>query len=169
MNRVEARILYDDIREHDSRGGLYVWVDPDEHSVLKIQQLMAGAPFKLRDSTEYHATVLFHKGELPHGVRPPIDRPCKATITGLLLWEDHKKRNIVVLGLDSPDLQRLHAELLGESLTHSFPDYEVHISVGKDVEMNAETRIWLEGRNEYLKASPLDIEFDQKLKASSIG
>jgi hypothetical protein len=141
MNKIQARILYDDIRGQDSTGGLYVWADPDESSVLEIQKLMKGAPFSTRDSTEYHTTVLYHKGHLPHGVKVPIDRQCKAEITRLLTWVDHKGRTICVASLDSPDLQRLHSELLGEGFTHSFPTYEAHISVGKDLTMDAKTRL----------------------------
>ena len=168
MNKITAQVLYDEIREEDSRGGLYVWVDPDEASVLQIQKLMHNAPFKTRNTTEYHSTVLFHEGELPHGVKPPIDRRTTATITQLVLWDDEKGRKIVVAMLDSPDLQRLHAELLGENLHHSFDDYNAHISVGKDVQMNAETRVWLEGRNEYLRVAPMEIRFDPRIKASAL-
>lgn len=168
MNKITARIHYDDIRADDSRGGLYVWVDPDESSVLAIQKLMKGAPFDTRNTTEYHTTVLFHKGELPHGVKPPVDRACKARVTEIALWDDHKNRKIAVLLLDSPDLQRLHAELLGENLTHSFDDYATHMSVGKNVEMNAGTRVWLDERNQMLAEQELTITFDPKLKASSL-
>lgn len=71
MTEITARILYDEIRNDNPRGGLYVWVDPDEQSVLAIQKLMKGAPFKVHDTTRLHATVLHHKGPLPHGVKPP--------------------------------------------------------------------------------------------------
>jgi len=168
MNKIQARILYDDIRGSDSRGGLYVWVDPSDSSVLQIQKLMKGAPFKLRDTTEYHTTVLYHQGVLPHGVKVPIDRECKADITKLLIWEDHKGRLICVASLYSPDLQALHQELLGEGLTHSFPTFEAHMSVGKDLKMDAKTRLWVDGRNEYLKVCPIPIVFDRNLKAASL-
>lgn len=166
--KTTARILYDEIRNRNSRDGIYVWVDPDESSLLRIQTLMEGAPFKIENTTEYHTTVLFHEDELPFGIKVPIDRPCNARITEFVLWDDDKGQKIIVALLDSPDLQMLHTELVDEGLMHSFPDYNPHITLGKRVEMNAQTRLWLHSRNEYLSVADFDITFDPRLKASSL-
>jgi hypothetical protein len=129
---------------------------------------MRGAPFKLENTTEYHTTVLYHKGELPFGIMVPNDRQCRARVAELAVWDNHKGDKIVVALLDSPDLQTLHKQLLDEGLTHSFPDYNTHMTLGKRIEMNAATRLWLHSRNEFLSVVDFDIVFDSKLKASSL-
>jgi hypothetical protein len=168
MTKVQASILYNEIRDQNPHDGLYVWVDPDEASTLKVQRLMRGAPFKLENTTEYHTTVLFHKGDLPFGIIVPNDRQCRARIAEFAVWDDNNGEKIVVALLDSSDLQTLHKQLLDEGLTHSFPDYNAHMTLGKRVEMNAATRLWLHSRNEYLSVIDFDITFDSKLKASSL-
>jgi hypothetical protein len=168
MNKIVAQIMYQEIRDENPDDGLYVWVDPDELSVLKLQKLMRGAPFRTVNSTAYHTTVLFHKGELPFGLRIPNDGQCRARVTGLKTWTEADGEKIVVALLDSPDLQTVHQELLKEGLTHSFPEYNAHITLGKKVKLDAVTRLWLHGRNEYLAVSDFYITFDPKLKASSL-
>ena len=84
--KVTARILYDKIREMNPEGGLYVWVDPNESSTLAIQSLIKDAPFKTENSTEYHATVLYHIGKLPEDAVMPADYPCSATINEIVSW-----------------------------------------------------------------------------------
>jgi hypothetical protein len=163
-----ASILYNEIRDANPLGGLYIWVDPDEQSILKIQKLMAGAPFKTENSTEYHTTVLYHKGELPFNIMIPHDHPCQARVDSLAVWDDHKGDKIVVALLDSPDLDTIHDQLINEGLTHSFPEYNAHLTLGKNVKMNAATRLWLHSRNEYLANVDFHITFDQRLKASSL-
>lgn len=169
MQTVHAAILYNEIRDGNPHDGLYVWVDPDTASLLKIQRLLKGAPFKVENTTEYHTTVLYHKGDLPFGLMIPNDRQCRARIKEFVLWDDAKGEKIVVALLDSPDLQTLHKQLLDEGLTHSFPEYNAHMTLGKRVEMNAATRLWLHSRNEFLSVVDFDITFEPTFKASSVG
>jgi 2'-5' RNA ligase len=166
--KVVAEMLYNEIREMDSRGGLYVWVDPDESSVLVIQRLLSGAPFKTEQTTEYHVTVMHHQGELPFAVKPPTDRPIAAQIVALDNWEDHKGRSIVVAILKSSGLYDLHHELAGQSLQHSHDDYTPHLTCAYNVIVNARTRLWLDTKNQELAASPVEVRFDT-IKASSLG
>ncbi len=161
-----ARILYSQIQA--LRNGLYVWVDPDEESVLKLQHLMSGAPFKTVQSTALHATVLYHQKALPHTIKIPIDRPLAATVRELIVWDEKDGEKIVVAALDSPDLQGLHAELKDQYLTHSFPDYNAHVTVGKKVDLNAASRIWLSKTNEALEANPLQLVFGPQIRGSSL-
>lgn len=168
MNKVQSSILYNEIRDQNPHEGLYVWVDPDEASVLKMQRLMSVAPFKTENTTEYHTTVLYHKGALPFGIMIPNDRQLRARVAELAVWDDHKGEKIVVALLDSLDLETLHKQLLNEGLTHSFPEYNPHMTVGKRVEMNATTRLWLHSRNEFLSKIDYTITFDSCFKASSL-
>jgi hypothetical protein len=167
MFKIEAQILYDQIREADSGSGLYVWADPDEQSILSLGNFLSGAPFKPNHSTDFHVTVLYHKHDLPFGVKPPADRVCKGSVTSLQVWLDHKQRPVLVAYLDSPDLQRLHSELLGEGLQHSFPDYRAHLTLSYDAPNTAQLRLWVEQKNTELAADPLPLSFGPQLKAEA--
>jgi hypothetical protein len=166
---IVARLLYNEIREQNPDGGLYVWADPDEPSVLKIQKLMSGAPFKTTQSTGYHVTILYHKHALPHVVKVPIDRPLVATVRELIVWDEPDGEKILVAALDSRDLQDLHAELESQYLEHSFPDYNAHLTVGKKLELNAQTRLFIDEANRNLEQTPLELVFGPEIKGSSIG
>jgi hypothetical protein len=165
--KVTSRILYDDIREINPEGGLYVWVDPDEHSTLQIQSLIKGAPFKAKNSTEYHATVLYHVGPLPKSAVMPHDYPCRARITELVVWPNKEGSGTVVALLDSPNLQSIHAALLQQGLTHTF-DYNPHVTVGTKVESSPALRLWLEEVNQSLEREGLSIGFDARLQAATL-
>lgn len=168
MQKVVSKILYDKIRMANPDDGLYVWVDPDESGVLVIQGILAGAPFDTVNSTEYHATVLYHKGALPAGAIMPHDRVCHARITELVIWKAHDGESIIVALLDSPALQGVHASLLAQGLTHSFPEFSPHVTVGKHVVSNAAVRLWLDRINSALEDHPTMIAFDPALKGASL-
>lgn len=168
MPKILSRLLYDDIREINQDGGLYVWVDPDEHSTLLIQSLIQGAPFKTENTTEYHATVLYHLGELPQGAIMPHDYPCRARITEFIVWPDKEGTGTVVALLDSPNLQSIHAALLDQGLTHTFPDFRPHVTVGVKVASSPALRLWLESVNDSLAEDGLAIAFDARLKGSTL-
>lgn len=166
MDKLTAKLLYKEIRGIDPEGGFYAWVDPDEQSILLIQNLLRGAPFKLRNTTELHATVIYHEGPLPENVVPPQDRKFEAVLTKSIIWDDEKGRKILVLGVDCPALAEVHQELLDQGLSHSFPTYDIHMSVGKDIDIDEpQTRVFLEELEAKL---PIAINFDPKLKGSSL-
>lgn len=168
MHAVTAKILYEDIHGLSPNGGLYVWLDPDESSVLKLHSLLKGAPFKTHDGTEFHMTVLHHKGKLPSQANPPEDQPLSADLSEIVVWVDHKQRNILVGLLDGLELHALHDSLIDQEFVHSHDEYNPHISLGKDLVLNAETRVWIDTRNDSLRANPMRITFDPKLKATSL-
>jgi hypothetical protein len=168
MDKVTARILYQEIGEMSPEGGLYVWVDPDEESTLRIQSLIMGAPFKTENSTEYHATVLYHEGTLPKGAMMPHDYPCRAKITELIVWPDKNGTGTVVALLDSPNLQSIHSALLDQGLTHTFPEFKPHVTVGAKVESSPSLRLWLDEVNESLAKGGIAIAFDARLKGATL-
>jgi hypothetical protein len=165
--KVTARILYDEIRAMNPGGGLYVWCTPDANSILQIQSLISGAPFKTENSTELHATVLYHLGELPDGAVMPNDCPCMARITEIIVWPDNDGTGTAVALLDSPDLQAIHASLLQQGLTHTF-DYKPHVTIGLKVESSPALRLWLDNLNEVLSQGGVPIGFDACIKGSTL-
>ena len=168
MNRITAKILYDEIMSSSPQGGFYVWLDPDEQTCLVLQKALSGAPFKTRNTTEFHTTVLYHQGDVPTDVSVPKDREISGEITEFVVWEEKDGENIIVALVKSPRLMSLHYELIGERFKHSFDDYTPHISVGKKVELNATVRTWLEEVNDFLKENPIPVVYDKALKASSL-
>ena len=164
MEQVTARILYPEIRAIDPEGGLYVWVDPDEYSTLMIQSLIKDAPFKTENSTEYHATVLYHKGPLHADIQMPMDFPARGRITEFVVWGE----GTVVALVESPDLQYIHKSLIRQGLTHGHPEYSPHVTVGWDVKEDSAFRLWFDKVNTALKTGGLPIGFDPKIKGSSL-
>lgn len=167
--QVEATILYDEIREQAPDQGLYVWVDPAMYSVLQIQRLIKGAPFKTQDMTEVHCTVLFHKGHLAPDLEMPADRPMMGEIRELAIWTDHKQRQLLVALLDAPDLMKLHSELKQSGLTHTFDDYVPHITLSKNAfgDDPRSSRLWIENQNQRLRERQIPVSFGSEVKASS--
>ena len=165
---IQARILYDSIRQLDEQGGLYVWCTPDQRSVLKIQKLMQGAPFKTRNSTQLHCTIMYHHDVLPEAIDVPEDREMSGLLRQLVIWEEPNGELILVGLIHSQDLQELHEELNSQGLKHSFEDYTAHISLGKDLERDEATLAWIEERNEMLDGMPLIVDFDACIKGSSL-
>jgi hypothetical protein len=163
MKRINAEILYSEIAAEGS--GLYVWVYPNERSVLELQRLIEGAPFKTKNSADFHCTVI-HSKQLAPDVKPMPDQVCVGTIGQINHWVDHKGRNIVVAAVDSPDLKAVHNDLAAQGLKHGFPEYNAHITLGHDIDLDARTRIWLAETNEVLAAKPLPIVFDGILRGS---
>jgi hypothetical protein len=166
--KLTAQILYNEIRDSNPRSGMYVWIDPDEHSILKLGKLVSDAPFKPLQRTAMHVTVLYHKEALPFGVKPPMDRLCSGSLVRLKVWTDDKQKQVLVAAIDSPELQRLHQELLGEGMQHSFPDYQTHLTLCYDTPMSAQVRLWIEQKNQELADQPLELSFGPQLKAEAL-
>jgi hypothetical protein len=129
--KITAKVSYNVIKSFDS--GLYVWVDFDELSLLKFSAmrkvLRKPHNFKWDNSTELHTTVLYHTGPMPANFNL-IDREIVGEVCGLEAWVDHKDRTIVVACIESPGLQQLHEELKSYGLSHSFPEYKPHATLG---------------------------------------
>jgi hypothetical protein len=163
---IKAKILYDEVARLEQ--GLYAWLTPGERSILNILGLVKDAPFKTCSSTDLHCTLIYCKGPLPKALRVPDDKVCAAFLTQLLTWEDHKGRRILVAELQSEEIQALHQVLVAEGLKHSYPEYSPHITLAKDVKLDAEARIFISSVNERLKAKPTRVVFDPTIKAAPL-
>jgi hypothetical protein len=167
--KIEARILYDSIKQMNPDGGLYVWITPSARSTLKLQKLMQGAPFKTRNTTQLHCTIMYHHDVLPEVIEVPEDRERVGLLRELVIWTEPDGENILVGLIHSEDLQELHEELGSQGLKHSFEDYTAHISLGKDLHKDPQTLEWIEERNDLLNGLPFIVEFDTCIKGSSLG
>lgn len=155
----------------NNKRGCYVWVTPDSASTLAILGLLQDAPFKTKDGTELHCTVLYSTmKDLPYyaDIDFPDDRVWGGDVTWIEHWVDHKGRDILVARIDSKDLSEIHEALKAAGLEHSYPDYNTHMTIAKDIDMCTSTRVWLEETNQRLANTPLHIEFSPELKGSSI-
>lgn len=170
--KVEAKVIYPTIRSLEN--GLYVWVALIEESILEISKLKCSVIkpelFEWENSTELHATVLYHPGELPQNPLLPPDQNMIGVIQNVLGWTDHKGKQIVVAQLYSPDLTRIHNEFMQAGFTHSFPEYIPHITLGKFIEPVSmfEFRIFVQRLNDILYRYPIRINFQPKLFGDSL-
>lgn len=164
MYKVKAKILYDHILETNPKG-LYVWAQPDEQSILKIQRFLRDAEFKKSNTTEYHCTLLYHMGECPKTAIMPEDRALSAVINDIDVWDVKDGSQVIVGRLRSPSIQGIHNYLRRQGFTHTFPEYNPHITFGKGI---GSTDDWVRRKKEELASNPLIINFDPRLKASEL-
>lgn len=166
--RIESRILYDSIRQLNPEGGLYVWITPSARSTLRLQKLMQDAPFKTRNTTQLHCTIMYHHDALPDQIDIPEDREMVGLLRELVVWTEPSGEHILVGILHSEDLQELHDELSAQGLKHSFEDYTAHISLGKDLQKDPQTLEWVAEKNALLDGLPFVVDFDACIKGSSL-
>ena len=58
----------------------------------------------------------------------------KATPLKLEYWPGHKEKGVVVILLDSPDLQAINKKLMDDwKMEVSFPDYKPHLTVAGNI------------------------------------
>ena len=164
LNPVVAAVLYEEIARYED--GLYVWVDPSEASILTLTQLLKTAPFKTKDCTEMHATVLHCSGVLPKSIEVDDKPQYGAVATKFEMWIDHKQRAIVVLSMNSPDLEKAHKQFTAQGLEHGYHEYNPHMTVGKNVETGPGLDQWLASMNAMLELTKPKLIFDQ-LKAAT--
>lgn len=156
----------------DSNHGMYVWVTPNGKAMQALTLLLRDAPFKVFNGTELHCTLIHCKPGTPMpdytDVDLPQDRITNADAYNITHWIDHKQRVILVLELSSDILEELHAQLQASGFEHSYHEYNPHITIAKDIELNAETRMWLEAKNAKLNDTPLYMEFVPELFVTSL-
>lgn len=166
MKKIEAKILYEDIAE--DKAGLYVWTTPSAGSVVALSRLLKAAPFKVINATGWHCTVLHCTTELPEIDLQVPDFAYSGFITSIDSWVDHKERNIFVARIDCPELIELNAKLQKVGLVHAHHEYNPHITLCKDAELNSADRIWLTATNTLLQNKPMPISFNGNLMASTV-
>jgi 2'-5' RNA ligase len=162
---VTAAIDFEDVGDSN---GLYAWAIPDEGSTNALLRMLRSAPFKTYDGTELHCTIM-HSRDFPQQASHVEDRACTAVLEAFVTWQDHKDRTIVVASLSSPDLEDIHRELVTQGCTHGYPEYNPHITVAKDVELEPLSRLWITKVNEWLASNEVIIKFSPQLRATPLG
>ena len=164
--KILAKADYKQIKSFNA--GLYLWVNPSQVSTLKILRLLHNAPFKTYSSTELHCTVLYSK-DIVEKLDLPDDRVCTGYITEILSWQDHKDRTIFVASVDSDDLVLLHNQVVAQGLNHSYPEFNPHITLAKDVDVSDQkVKLWLDYTNSQLALKPLKIAFSSMIRGSPV-
>lgn len=105
-------------------------------------------------------TLLYCKDEkLPEKLE--FEEPNSITARALLadIWENHKGEEICVLLLESDDLQGIHYNLTKQGLSHSFPDYNPHLTLSYKFGNTPEARVYLSDLNYYLTNYPVFLTF----------
>lgn len=156
----------------DTKKGMYAWLNPTSSCSNALMGLLRDAPFKTFNSQEMHCTVIHCAKNTPlpdYGdIYLPNDGIRMADAYHITHWVDHKDRNILVMELNSDDLQELHKELTDLGFVHSFKEgYNPHITLAKDVDMNADTRMWIDAKNARLEDYPIPIQFNPEIFVTS--
>lgn len=165
MRQLTAAIDFEDVGDSN---GLYVWAVPDEGTTNRLLRLLRTAPFKTYDGTELHCTLM-HSKDFPQGAAPIEDRTCTAVLEAFVTWQDHKDRTIVVAALSSPELENVHRELIDMGCTHGYHEYNPHITVAKDIVVDADARMWITEVNRALQSREIIFKFSPQLRATPLG
>lgn len=78
---------------------------------------------------EYHCTLIYDERDTSFKITEPKEE-YTATISGMDLFGEEK--NILVILLDSTDLQNRNKEILDAGYEMNFPTYKPHITIKKD-------------------------------------
>lgn len=125
------------------KNGVYLGVRPDEQStktLMAVQSdVLSGSQATPHD--DFHVTLIYSKQK---GAIPQLSPFAfyDAEITGFDLFGD--ERNVLVVRLACPGLDRRHQELLNSGLTHTYPDYNAHLTLTYDYrgQINPEWDKW---------------------------
>ena len=127
--------------DYSGKSGLYCCVTP----VKGFGQLRKILSDRLEEENidcepfeEMHCTIMYSRDDAPHSIRviqlldaPPFSY--KAWTDKLDYWDGHDGKGYLVLRLTSHDLAVRHEQYKDLGCTHSFPNYEAHITIASDI------------------------------------
>lgn len=116
-----------EIKDFSGTAGLYSAVLPVDKSKVVFEQIadIVGVWY---DSDEFHCTLMYSP-TTPTKVPTPRGGTFSAKMKGLAVYGEEKK--VLVVTLESAELQREHSRLLGHGCKHTFDPYSPHVTLGK--------------------------------------
>ena len=87
----------------------------------------------LETPEEYHVTLIYDKRNPHYTISDPQEKYAAEISGGALFGEEN---NVLVLLLNSPDLNARNKEIVDAGYQSDFPDYKPHITVKKDADSN---------------------------------
>lgn len=116
-----------EIKDFSGTAGLYSAVLPVDRSKVVLERIadLVGVWY---DSDEFHCTLMYSP-TTPSKLPVPVARTFTAKMSGLAIYGDEKK--VLVVTLESAELQKEHSRLLGHGCKHTFDPYSPHVTLGK--------------------------------------
>ncbi len=116
-----------EIKDFSGTAGLYSAVLPVDRSKVVLERIadLVGVWY---DSDEFHCTLMYSP-TTPDSLPGAAQDTFAATLKGLEIYGDEKK--VVVVTLESAELQKEHSRLLSHGAKHTFTPYSPHVTLGK--------------------------------------
>lgn len=150
--------------EYSGHSGVYVSVEPDATSKAQLVDLFTSLkpPFSLDEfKEEAHMTIMYSKSnEIDIGQLGDHPDDLLALSGKLEYWGGHDDSGYLVLHMISKPASDLHDHLVGIGATHSFRDYDPHMTIAHRVPLETLSR-WIETTNEHLMSNKFIIKFDR--------
>lgn len=115
-----------EIAPYTGTAGLYSAVLPVNRSKEVLSRIadVAGVWY---NPDEFHCTLIYSP-TTPNTLPEPTQSTFTARMTGLAVYGDEKK--VLVVTLDSAELQKEHHRLLSHGAKHTFSPYSPHVTLG---------------------------------------
>ena len=161
-----------DASKFSGNGSTYACLVPAAGETLRLLDLVLGTrppfdPGTLRE--EAHVTLVYSREQ-----QVDLDRlrrnymvyyslkPVVATVEGVEYWEGHDKGGYAVFKLHSEGAVGLNGVLIACGATHSFDNYQAHMTIcGKVGPKTAEVDQWIERISKLLRETSVEICFDR--------
>lgn len=119
----------------DATKPVYSAVYPDIESRLRLDEFMSTLPLiEPQKPEKLHATTVYTKTPCPELYEYKYQLPVSAVPSGFKVfpgWKEGKTmQKVLVLVLESPDLEKIWQDCMNMGATWSYPEFIPHISLG---------------------------------------
>ncbi len=139
--------------------GTYVWINPTSVSAFDIRMLAGNAPFEVVSANELHCTLMYSTDvqNYRHLLDSLSNSIIRANIVDCVEWLDNNESSYIVLLLDSQPLLNLHSKWSNLGLTHSYPKFTPHISIGAKIIPSKTVASYVAQLSKRIKEFPITI------------
>ena len=139
--------------------GTYIWINPTSESAFDIRVLAGSAPFEVVSANELHCTLMYSTDvqNYRHLLDSLSNSIIRANIVDCVEWVDNNESSYIVLLLDSQPLLNLHSKWSSFGLTHSYPEFIPHISIGAKIAPSKTVASYVDQLSKRIKEFPITI------------
>lgn len=148
----------------NGQAGLYVSRVLDELSSIKLTDFVhkyALAEMSEEDFQELHCTIIGSPDCIVRDLTP-VNQPCAARVIRFEFWEGHDNAGYLVAILQSQALQQIHTLWQARGATHTFEEYQPHITIQTPYDMTGERQNFLHA-NCALQCDPMLIYLHKEI------